>query len=169
VAEAESWKPVPFFPLEASSLGRIRSISRTGAQGLVKGKVLATVVRPYGHTVVSLSVEGRKRTLYAHRLVLLAFEGPCPDGKQACHRNGNATDNRPENLYWGTHAENMADGIRHGTSGKGESSGKAKLTERDVRAIRADARGRRVVAAEYGIHPGHVYAIRRRTFWQHIT
>src|SRR5262249_12949164 len=31
------------------------------------------------------------------------------------HLNGIRTDNRPENLAWGTKSENMQDAVRHGT------------------------------------------------------
>jgi hypothetical protein len=31
------------------------------------------------------------------------------------HRNGNPTDNRPENLAWGTPTQNALDKILHGT------------------------------------------------------
>lgn len=31
-----------------------------------------------------------------------------------CHRNGDGLDNRVENLYWGTRAQNMQDKVRHG-------------------------------------------------------
>lgn len=49
-----------------------------------------------------------------HRLVLLAFVGPCPDGMEACHANDIPTDNRLANLRWGTHADNMRDRIENG-------------------------------------------------------
>ena len=44
-----------------------------------------------------------------HALVAAAFHGPCPAGCEVLHINGNLCDNRPENLRYGTHAENMHD------------------------------------------------------------
>lgn len=35
-------------------------------------------------------------------LVLETFVGPCPEGMKAIHINGDAEDNRLENLKWGT-------------------------------------------------------------------
>lgn len=55
------------------------------------------------------------RTWYVHRLVLSVFEGPCPPGMQCRHLNGNADDNRLENLQWGTPTEDNHDRVRHGT------------------------------------------------------
>lgn len=34
-------------------------------------------------------------------LVLETFVGPKPEGKKACHKDNDKTNNRVENLYWG--------------------------------------------------------------------
>ena len=73
---------------------------------------------------------GRGRTFYVHHLILEAFVEPRPPGKEACHRDGNATNNRLENLYWGTRAENLADKARH------QRHYNMKLTPGQVVAIR---------------------------------
>lgn len=44
-----------------------------------------------------------------HRLVLQAFVGPCPEGFESCHNNGNAEDNKLSNLRWDSHSSNMRD------------------------------------------------------------
>ena len=64
-----------------------------------------------------------------HRLVTAAFYGPCPQGHEVLHRNGNRQDNRIENLAYGTHSENVRDTYRYG--GKQQ-----KLAAEDVEAIR---------------------------------
>lgn len=71
-----------------------------------------------------------------HRLVLEAFVGPCPEGMQACHNNGNKLDNRPENLRWDTGSNNCQDRRRHGTALLGKKNHRARLTEADVQEIR---------------------------------
>ena len=48
---------------------------------------------------------------------------------EAMHLNGNPKDNRPENLKYGTHSENMIDMYRLG-------KGNLKLTPEEVRQIR---------------------------------
>ena len=50
-----------------------------------------------------------------HRLVLEAFVGPCPEGYETRHRNGDKTDNRLLNLMWGTRSDNRLDNVEHGT------------------------------------------------------
>ena len=46
---------------------------------------------------------------YIHRLVLESFVGPCPDGMETRHLDGNRENNHFQNLCWGTHSENMKD------------------------------------------------------------
>jgi hypothetical protein len=59
---------------------------------------------------------GQGRQYGVHRLVLLAFVGPCPpELDEALHRNGDRSDARLVNLHWGTKSENMLDRVRHGT------------------------------------------------------
>ncbi len=86
-----------------------------------------------GYIQVHLS---SRKTCRLHTLVLLAFIGPKPEGMQACHRNGIRTDNRPENLYWGTPQHNINDRETHGNTARGERSGNAKVDDATVRRIR---------------------------------
>lgn len=116
---------------------------------------------------------GRGRVLrrYVHRLVLEAFVGPCPDGLQTRHLDGDPSNNRPTNLAWGTSKENHADRRRHGTLRMGEQTTFAKLTAEQVRQIRArHAAGEKcsAIAADYGVHTGTVeFAVKRKT-WRHV-
>lgn len=47
--------------------------------------------------------------------MLTAFVGPCPDGMEGCHNDGDPHNNRLDNLRWDTRANNARDAIRHGT------------------------------------------------------
>jgi hypothetical protein len=53
-------------------------------------------------------------TRKVHRLVLETFVGPCPDGMECCHNNGDPADNRLENLRWDTLSSNAYDRVEHG-------------------------------------------------------
>jgi hypothetical protein len=48
-----------------------------------------------------------------HRLVLEAFVGPCPDGMECCHEDGDSTNNRVDNLRWDTHEANVRERLEH--------------------------------------------------------
>lgn len=44
-----------------------------------------------------------------HQLVALTFLGPCPQGQEVLHNNGNPKDNKVSNLRYGTRTENILD------------------------------------------------------------
>jgi hypothetical protein len=68
-------------------------------------------------------------------MILESFMGLCPEGMEACHNDGNRTNNRLLNLRWDTPKGNCADRKKHGTNPAGERNPKAKLTEFDVLEI----------------------------------
>lgn len=87
------------------------------------------------------------------------------------HLDGNPSNNRPENLRWGTAKENSDDMIRHGTRLYGESNHKAKLSEQQVldiyaRRIRGNARA---LADEMGVKEWTVYKIWSGDNWGWLT
>jgi len=72
------------------------------------------------------------KTRQVHRLICLAFHGlPLPHQTECRHLNGNGTDNRPENLCWGTRQENIRDAQR-----LGEFSKRSKLNPEIVMELR---------------------------------
>lgn len=52
---------------------------------------------------------------------------------------------------------------------KGEDNAAAKLTAADVRAIRRDTGSLKVMALKYGISEAHVWRIRNRIKWRHLS
>lgn len=111
----------------------------------------------YMHVTVSVRVNGRRERHRhpVHRLVCMAFQGVPPKGKPlARHLNGVSTDNRADNLAWGSHADNAADAIRHRTLGKGMLARRRKLNETQVAEIRSrlsQGESDRALANEFGV------------------
>lgn len=102
------WRPVPEFPkFWVSSAGVV-----IGPSGRVRKPVVAN---KHGHQGIVLYDGGKHYHRYIHRMVMEAFVGPRPDGMEVRHLNGDPSDNRLDNLVYGTHAENMQDAIAHGT------------------------------------------------------
>lgn len=80
--------------------------------------------------------KGKRKNMFVHRAVLLAWVGPCPPGWVACHSpDKTRTNNNVENLRWGTRRDNTDDMIKDG-SAKGAKNNKCRLTEPQVREIR---------------------------------
>jgi hypothetical protein len=85
-----------------------------------------------------LTFNGKK--VYAHRLVCEAAHGPAPTPRhEAAHScgNGHLACVTKKHLSWKTRTENEADKLNHGTRYRGSQHVNAKLTEDDVRQIRA--------------------------------
>ena len=118
----EEWRAVVGYEghYEVSDRGRLRSLDRVvkyknGVERKHRGKVLKLGKHKFGYLKVELHKNGKISHTNIHRLVLEAFEGPCPDGMEACHNDGNPTNNTIENLRWGTRSENRRDAVKHGT------------------------------------------------------
>jgi hypothetical protein len=100
------------------------------------GKIKAQPVAKNGYKVVVFSIHNRSHTRYVHRLLAEAFI-PKPDYPcEVRHLNGIRSDNRLENLMWGSRSENMQDAIKHGTATVGHKNACAKLRESDVGFIK---------------------------------
>lgn len=83
-----------------------------------------------GYSTVSLCHNNQKVTKTVHRLVCMAFHGmPPTPSHQVRHLNGKREDNRPENLIWGTQAENWQDRKIHGHGTTGEKHPMSKLSD----------------------------------------
>jgi hypothetical protein len=124
-----------------------------------------------GRPCVHLCLSGRRSTRRTCRLILLAFVGPCPPGYETCHRNGDPADNRAENLYWGTHADNMADRNRHGNYTRGSQHFGSKLTEDEVRLmrrLRRDGWSLGALARHFAIAKSTTAGIINGKFWRHV-
>lgn len=125
--ENELWKPVDFgTTYQVSSYGDVRNLKT--------GRVLSGTINEDGYRRFYLSENGKcspHRSFTAHALVMRAFAGPCPDGMQIRHLDGDPLNNRwapgateeeiraaGGNLIYGTPKENCEDrDARHGRNG----------------------------------------------------
>lgn len=106
-----------------------------------------------------------------HLLIAMAFHGPCPEGMECRHKDGNSQNNQSSNLAWATHIENENDKLLHGTRVIGSRHGRSRLMEDQVREIRSLLlEGKTIVslAARYDVCYGTIYGIATRRFWKHI-
>lgn len=186
---AEIWLPVTGWEglYEVSDAGRVRSLDRITTtrcawswccgrdhEVLRRGRILGGGIDPGGYRRVRLSRrKGEYSTRPVHVLVLEAFEGPCPPGMETLHGPGGPADNRwPENIRWGTKAQNELDKLRDGTLRFGSRQVQAKLTEDIVRECRArHAAGEGVVALgrEFGVTYQAIQNAISGKRWQHVT
>ena len=115
----------------------------------------------------------------AHRHSFILENGPLPNlpgyhGACVLHRCDNPPCIRADHLFLGTHGENVADMRQKGRANhvRGERSGSARLTEMQVREMRALYAAGTLngpsLAVRFGVAHSNVYAIIKRRTWSHL-
>lgn len=172
-------KPIPGFPgYEITDDGRVWS---SGLRTHSCGHWLRPHKNKYGYAQVTLYRDRERYSRHIHRLVLEAFVGPCPEGMEACHNNGDASDNRLENLRWDTRSNNHRDKIRHGTlpdmralsarCPRGQNCPWARFTDgdiRDIRLLRDLGVPGTTLGQMYGVSKNYIYRICGRMIWRSV-
>lgn len=180
--DTEIWREVPGSDgqYSVSSWGRLRT-NWTNGQGGVSEIGTPRWPRPHpvkGYCFVTVRLNGRRVHTGVHKLVALAFL-PNPHGHhEVNHIDGVKTHNTPDNLEWSTRQGNMRHawgrGLMDNARLTGEKHHRAKLTEADIRAIRAavpvfeDNATKYEVASHYGVHICTVNDIVQRRSWKHV-
>jgi hypothetical protein len=104
----EVWRAIPSLPgVIASSLGRLMVVP-------YEGSMPAGGKRQYGGEPTWGQWDGSRflyvlkgKTYKVHRLVCEAFYGPAERGQVCMHVDEDSSNNRPENLAWGTQKQNL--------------------------------------------------------------
>lgn len=106
----------------------------------------------------------------AHRYSFALHKGKIPFGIHVCHTCDNPACVRPDHLFLGTNAENMADKIAKGRFRVpfGAQHSRARLTEEQAKAILADPRPYAQIATEYGVHVQTISSLKNRDSWGHL-
>jgi hypothetical protein len=113
--------------------------------------------------------------VFAHRFVCQEVHGAPPsDRHHAAHSCGKGHEGciNPRHLRWATPLENAHDAIVAGTYPHGETVGTAKLTECDIRNIRAEyAKGgltQTALARFYDVSGVQIGRIINHVAWAHV-
>jgi hypothetical protein len=133
-----------------------------------RGRELRTFLDRDGYPRFNRYESGKWSQHSVHVVVCETFHGPRPAGAQAAHTSGRKTDCRAVNLSWKTPAENEADKVEHDTRAWGDRHGMHKLTEDEVRTIRASREQSITLARRHGVTTATIRAIRARRTWRHI-
>jgi hypothetical protein len=165
----EIWKDIPGYEgqYQVSNQGRVRSLDRyievsdpkrKPFKKYVSGQLLRPGKVKSGHLTVVLgrNLEGKPTSTPVHQLVLKTFMGDPKEDEEVRHLNGIPTDNRLENLQYGTRRENILDVFKIGKAWR-------KLTSNDVHDIRqrlAKGEKGRHIAKEYGLYETTISVIK---------
>lgn len=126
----------------------------------------------YGTVGVGSKRKGTNRTWLTHRLAYEIFVGPIPPGMNILHRCDNPSCLRPDHLFPGTDADNVADMMakrRHNTI-RGSKIGTSILDEKIVRKIKRllGYRNDGILARQFKISDSTVSDIRHGRSWKHV-
>lgn len=137
-----------------------------------------------GYGKISVNIEGRCKSLRAHRVSWEIHNGPIPEGLLVCHHCDNPECTNPDHLFLGTVKDNSEDMVAKGrsvrgskrapdTTPRGEKNSHAILTEDDVRYIRqlyhSDATQTTIrLAAQFGVQTACISKIVLRHSWKHV-
>jgi hypothetical protein len=112
-------------------------------------------------------IKDGEKPIHAHRVSYELFRGPIPTGMFVCHTCDVRCCVNPAHLFIGTIADNNRDRdrkLRHKPL-RGEMHGGAKLTQDQVREIRASKESLRKTAKKYGVQYCTISAIKNGRLW----
>lgn len=139
-----------------------------------------------GYAQIAVMVDGKRQTLYAHRVAYQVATGEDPGDREVAHRCDNPACVNPAHLFLATHAENMRDMLVKGRSAKGvkkplgarhwaardpsrvrgSNSGSAKLTDEAVAYIRASAETHAALGRRFGVSATNIAYVRAGKTWR---
>lgn len=181
---AEIWKDIDGYEgsYQVSNLGRVRSLTRTvktrGGTRQIEAREKVVHKMKIGYVGVNLSLSGKNKLFYVHRLVAQAFIDN-PTGKpQVNHKDFNRENNNVDNLEWVTYAENNkhAWGKRGREPSKlctcvGEEKPNSVLTNeqaKEVVRLLHDGVSPKKISEKLGASIKAIYKISQGKNWKHL-
>lgn len=163
----EIWKDVVGFEgrYQVSNIGRIKSIKKNHPD---------RILRPATGSIKYLKVCLINKMFLVHRLVAIAFHDNPLKKEFVNHKDGNKLNNEAVNLEWCTRQENIDHGYSMGLmhKAKGINHHKARLTESDVRAIRALSTHMKLsmpnIGRMFSMPSASIRSIVLRHQWKHV-
>lgn len=169
-----TYRDVPGYPgYRVGDDGSVWSRHQSGGRGGLTNAwsrlkpTLDRVTPTYTRHRITIRVGGKIKQFFVHQLVLIAFVGPCPEGMECAHGDGNPENNQLTNLSWKTHQANMDDKHIHDTNLSGERHPRAKLTDAQIEAIKQEFQSMLepqrlrcgILATRHGISYRHMYGL----------
>jgi len=159
----EHWRRIRnFLDYSVSNWGRVWSYKTE--------KFLKPCPDHEGYLQVGLYKDRSRYSKKIHKLVIEAFVGPCPEGKEANHISGIKANCRLDNLEYLTHSENLKHAFKMGLmNNEGENGPNAKLNmikAREIRKLRRQGMSCKNLTKRFRIGYQTIYNIINNEAWQ---
>ena len=171
----EYWKAIVGYEglYEVSDLGHVRSLDRiVDGPRQASYKIRGRAMKPYlsrGYLRLQLCKHGIVTKHQVHILVMRAFVGPVPRGKECNHKNTQRDDPRLDNLEYLEKSKNRA--TRFGHHNVGSEHGRHKLIESNVKEIKLMLKAHKtlsVIAGHFKVSIPTISMIRCNRTWRHV-
>lgn len=171
----EIWREVPGWPDYAvSDQGAVKRIVKPrSGRGRIGAVLRWRRSKPDSYPTVSLTCDGHATNWRVHRLVMHAFVGPCPDGQEVNHIDGDKQRPWLINLEYVSRSQNIVHAFRAGLRrADGENNSRAKLTVEDVARIKGEYTGAygqcAALARRFGVSHASIQDIVHGRHWADV-
>lgn len=174
----EQWRDIPGYETiyQVSNHARIKRLA--GSEKCNRDRLIKSYLATNGYYFVRLCVKSVKSNRSLHSLVALAFLEKPSDKNEINHKDGDKSNNHPDNLEYMTRSENNTHAYRvlgrapvRSGGARGEANHTAKLTSIQVIEIRkryAEGEKNGVLASEFKVSPSRITRIVQRKQWKHL-
>ena len=129
------WKPIKSYEglYKVSNMGQVKATRRSGS----RGSILKPAPNKQGDLIVGLSKNNKRSPRSINRIVAKHFVKGQKPNAQVNHKDGDKANNRASNLEWlsAWHHQLHTYHVLNKRN-QGETNGRAKLTEREVKFLR---------------------------------
>lgn len=171
----EIWKPLSEYGnrYHISSFGRIKCVYLFDAKGQPRKIYIKklSIRAKSGYVFTGLTLNKKRKSESVHRIVGRHFIKNKGNKPFINHKNGVKWDNRVENLEWCTAKENINHAMINGLMkpAKGEDSGQAVLTNKQVLDIFTSSDPIPKLCKKYNVHDTTIRYIKDGTRWSSVT
>jgi hypothetical protein len=136
--------------------------------GRVRGKRVDWLKHKWtnGRPFVHVWMDGRAQKAYIHLCVLSAWDKPRPVGMEACHNDGDKTNNHISNLRWDTRSANMIDRLNHGQNPIAKLDTQGVIRVREL--LKEGVLPQREIADMFDVNQSQISRVNTGDRWTHV-